>query len=381
MRKRLKRFLVLGIILFIISGVVGFKYFDSVKSYMTKYSSYITTTSVVENYKTSEDGTKKAIVSKYIVDGQAYFKISSDYYENPPVMGSLMQVKYNPENPAEAVWDNDKLNIGIVVGIIAVALLGFLSIIKFFVGSKVDNRTFEEKLENLKERRIREEVENYKIVPEKEEEEKTFKKRKKDKKMLAEASNGKLSVYNVDEKNNRMVEDTNANYNSITEENVIKENTNEVIKEEVEQSNDFKEKVATENEIVSEDTILKNKEPEEPNYDIPQDLSGYTKKDDNIELDNQDYVIENNDNETENEVNNTQEGNVQEITKDYSNINSNNKNNIEFDYNNNQTISSIKLTESTEERSNEREEEALEAQEVKVDISDIETKVDLDDLF
>jgi len=146
MRKRRVRYLVLAIVFFIISGFIGYKYFDSIKSYMSQYSSYVSTTSVVENYKTNENGTGKAIVSKYIVDGQAYFKISTDYYEKPPVEGTIIQVKYNPEKPSEAIWDNDKLNIEILIFIIGIALFGILSIIKFFIGSKVDNKTFEEKL-------------------------------------------------------------------------------------------------------------------------------------------------------------------------------------------------------------------------------------------
>lgn len=381
MRKRRMIYLVLGVILFIISGIIGFKYFDSIKSYMSKYSSYKTATSVVENYRTNEDGTKKAIVAKYIVDGQAYFKISTDYYENPPIVGTLMQVKYNPESPSESVWDNDKMNIGIVVGIVVVALLGILSVIKYFVGSKVDDTSFEEKLEKMKERRIKEEVENYKIVPEKEEvEEFSFFKKKKNSKMLAAASNGKISVYDVDEKNNKIVEDTKANYSSITEENIIKENTSIVQKDEEQQANEIINDQIT-NEVPSDGTILKNKEPEEIDYDIPQDLSGYTKKDENIELNNQDYEIENKDQEIEDKTETIKEEKTQEkpkeITKNISN------NSVEFDYNNNQTIRSIKLTESKDEGINliNEVQKEMEEQEVKVDISDIETKVNLDDLF
>ena len=91
----------------------------------------VPTKGVVIDYddKYSDGETLYAIIVEYEVDGQ-FFTIKGNSYSNTPRrIGSVVKLKYNPKNPAEAYLYDSKLEL-YIVGIISAIFvgLGLLSI-------------------------------------------------------------------------------------------------------------------------------------------------------------------------------------------------------------------------------------------------------------
>lgn len=83
---------------------------STIKKYNEKNKIYTETTSVVVDYAYDDEGLE-AIIVEYTVDGKAYRKQSNSYSNMPKSKGTQVKVKYDPNNPRDAIWVNDSTNV------------------------------------------------------------------------------------------------------------------------------------------------------------------------------------------------------------------------------------------------------------------------------
>ncbi len=121
-----------GIIFGLIFAVVGIWILlvsiSSIKSYYQKNKTYTEITSVVVDYANNDEGLK-AIIVEYIVDGKTYRQQSTLYSSMPKSIGTQVKVKYNPNNPSEAIWVNDSTNIVLPLVGGLFALIGIIFVV------------------------------------------------------------------------------------------------------------------------------------------------------------------------------------------------------------------------------------------------------------
>ena len=133
-----KKSLVTGIIL-IVFGIIFLVYsILSIVFYNKKNSSYIEIEAVVKEYKEDINGLK-AIVVEYEVDEEKYQLVSNSYSVRVQEIGDKVLIKYNKDNPIEAIWANDYYGnvFLIVIGVIGVGL-GIFMVIKYIKKKKTE---------------------------------------------------------------------------------------------------------------------------------------------------------------------------------------------------------------------------------------------------
>ena len=108
---------------------------SSIKTYNEKNETFIETTSTVVDYKYNDDGLQ-AIIVEYVVDGQTYQKISNSYSNMPKSIGTEVSVKYNPNNPKDAIWTSDSNNIVLPIFGAVFTLVGVLVVISSIKNGK-----------------------------------------------------------------------------------------------------------------------------------------------------------------------------------------------------------------------------------------------------
>lgn len=121
-----------GVLFGLIFAIVGIALLcfavSSIKSYNKKNETFVETTSKVVDYRYDDDGLQ-AIVVEYVVDGRTYQKVSNSYSNMPKSIGTEVSVKYNPDNPQDAIWTSDSSNIILpIVGFIF-TLVGIIVVI------------------------------------------------------------------------------------------------------------------------------------------------------------------------------------------------------------------------------------------------------------
>lgn len=103
-----------GILFGLIFAVIGIGLLlfsvSTIKNYNQKNKTYTETTSVVVDYAYDDEGLE-AIIVEYTVDGKSYRKQSNSYSNMPKSKGTQVKVKYNPDDPSDAIWVNDSTNI------------------------------------------------------------------------------------------------------------------------------------------------------------------------------------------------------------------------------------------------------------------------------
>lgn len=129
-----KKGLIIGIVAVLVGiGLLVYSFFN-IKSYNEKNSKYIETESVVVDYDydTDEEGNEmRAIIVEYDVNGTKYKKKSTSYSTIVESIGSKVLIKYNPNNPSDAIWSNDSSNIFVpIVGGIFM-IVGIVVIVKY----------------------------------------------------------------------------------------------------------------------------------------------------------------------------------------------------------------------------------------------------------
>lgn len=126
-----KKTLILGIIFMLCGlGLCIYSYF-SINSYKEKDSVYIETNALVVDYKYNDEGLM-AIIAEYEVSGNKYRITSNVYSSHNKSIGEAVAVKYNPQNPSDAIWKNDNsiIFVSIVGGVFFV--VGVFTTILYF---------------------------------------------------------------------------------------------------------------------------------------------------------------------------------------------------------------------------------------------------------
>lgn len=116
-----------GFLLGLIFAIIGFAILcssvSSIKVYNEKNETYIETNSKVVDYTYNDEGLQ-AIIVEYVVDGQTYKKYSNTYSTAAQSIGTEVSIKYNPNNPNDAIWTVDSNNIVLPLFGIAFLLIG-----------------------------------------------------------------------------------------------------------------------------------------------------------------------------------------------------------------------------------------------------------------
>lgn len=100
----------------------------TINTYNEKNATFVETTATVVDYNYDSEGLK-AIVVEYTVNGETYKKASTTYSNNSKSIGTEVSIKYNPNNPKDAIWTIDSTNI--IMPIFSIAFIFFGSIILF----------------------------------------------------------------------------------------------------------------------------------------------------------------------------------------------------------------------------------------------------------
>ena len=124
-----------GIVFSIIGIFLIFFSIKTIKEYKEKNETYVETTAVVIDYDMNSDGLE-AIIVEYTVNGEAYKKVSNIYSNNPKDIGSSVSVKYNPNNPKDAIWTNDSINVILPISGVLFTGIGIFVVISSIKKSK-----------------------------------------------------------------------------------------------------------------------------------------------------------------------------------------------------------------------------------------------------
>ena len=135
-----------GLIFVIIGIAVLIFAVSSIKTYNEKNKTFVEITSRVVDYKYDDEGLQ-AIVVEYVVDGQTYQKISNTYSNMPKSIGTEVSIKYNPNNPRDAIWTTDSTNIILPIFGAVFTLVGFFVIISNVKNTKKQNQLEEQFVE------------------------------------------------------------------------------------------------------------------------------------------------------------------------------------------------------------------------------------------
>ncbi|MCI6848269.1 MAG: DUF3592 domain-containing protein [Erysipelotrichaceae bacterium] len=135
-------------LIFVVVGIV-LLYFaiSSIKTYNEKSKTFIEITSTIVDYKYNDEGLQ-AIVVEYVVDGETYQKISNTYTNMPKSIGTEVPIKYNPNNPKDAIWVSDSNNIVLPIAGVAFTLVGIFFIV-LTVKNEKKKKTIEEQTNEL----------------------------------------------------------------------------------------------------------------------------------------------------------------------------------------------------------------------------------------
>ncbi len=123
--------IVIGILFALIGiGLLIFGFY-SIKTHAEKSERYLPVSSIVVDYDYNSDGLQ-AIIVEYYVDGQMYTKKSNTYSNMPSPIGSEVPLKYNPDDPRDAIWVNDSTNVILPIMGGIFTLVGFAATIAGF---------------------------------------------------------------------------------------------------------------------------------------------------------------------------------------------------------------------------------------------------------
>lgn len=120
--------LIVGAILLIIGiGLIILSY-NTITTYNEKNKTYVETTAQVVDYAYDSEGLQ-AIIVEYQVNSKSYRKTSNSYSNMPSSIGTTVSIKYNPNNPQDAIWTTDSTNIVLPIVAVVITLVGILAVI------------------------------------------------------------------------------------------------------------------------------------------------------------------------------------------------------------------------------------------------------------
>ena len=139
-----------GVLFGLIFAIVGIALLcfavSSIKTYNEKNETFVETTSRVVDYKYNDERLQ-AIVVEYVVDGQTYQKVSNSYSNMPKSIGTEVSIRYNPNNPQEAIWTSDSTNIVLhIIGVVFI-LAGVIVVISSIKNGKKQKMLEEQAIE------------------------------------------------------------------------------------------------------------------------------------------------------------------------------------------------------------------------------------------
>ena len=139
-----------GVLFGLIFAIVGVALLcfavSSIKTYNEKNETFVETTSRVVDYKYNDERLQ-AIVVEYVVDGQTYQKVSNSYSNMPKSIGTEVSIRYNPNNPQDAIWTSDSTNIVLpIVGVVFI-LAGVIVVISSIKNGKKQKMLEEQAIE------------------------------------------------------------------------------------------------------------------------------------------------------------------------------------------------------------------------------------------
>lgn len=117
--------IIVGVIIVFIGVFMLTFSISSIKSYNDKSKTYIETVSKVVDYKYSGDQERTPIV-EYEVNGIRYEKTHNTSSANPLPLGTQVRLKYNPNDPTDAIWVNDASNIFLPIAGSVFTLIGLV---------------------------------------------------------------------------------------------------------------------------------------------------------------------------------------------------------------------------------------------------------------
>lgn len=139
-----------GVLFGLIFAIVGIALLcfavSSIKTYNEKNETFVETTSRVVDYKYNDERLQ-AIVVEYVVDGQTYQKVSNSYSNMPKSIGTKVSIRYNPNNPQDAIWTSDSTNIVLpIIGVVFI-LAGVIVVIYSIKNGKKQKMLEEQAIE------------------------------------------------------------------------------------------------------------------------------------------------------------------------------------------------------------------------------------------
>ena len=121
--------LIMGLIFTTAGIIMIFFSISTIKTYNEKNEKYIETNATVVDYAYDNDGLQ-AIIVEYSVNRQKYRKQSNSYSNMPKSIGTEVSIKYNPNNPQDAIWTNDSTNIILPILASIFTIVGIIIVIK-----------------------------------------------------------------------------------------------------------------------------------------------------------------------------------------------------------------------------------------------------------
>ena len=114
-----------GIVFMTVGGYFIYNNMDLIKDYIDNNENFIATTGQIKEYDYN-DSDLKAIIVQYTVDRKVYTMKSSVYSKMPAAIGTSVDIKYNEDNPKEAIFANDYTTLAIPIAAALSILVGFV---------------------------------------------------------------------------------------------------------------------------------------------------------------------------------------------------------------------------------------------------------------
>ena len=127
-----------GLIFVVVGACLLFFSVKTISEYKEKNAKFTETSSIVVDYDRNSDGLE-AIIVEYVVDGQTYTMTSNTYSSNPKDLGESVSIKYNPEDPSDAIWTNDSTNIVLPIASVVFMVVGIVIMVSGIKKSKKQN--------------------------------------------------------------------------------------------------------------------------------------------------------------------------------------------------------------------------------------------------
>ncbi|MDD2625167.1 MAG: DUF3592 domain-containing protein [Tenericutes bacterium] len=125
--KKPRNGIIMGIIFIIFGIAIILPTINHIKTHRVKNSNYFETKGEIVDYTSEGSSDHYSYVVEYEVDGKTYTIVSSPIFFKKKI-GSNVGIKYNPDNPEDAIFENENSLITLPGGIIVFIACGAYSI-------------------------------------------------------------------------------------------------------------------------------------------------------------------------------------------------------------------------------------------------------------